>query len=98
MENTHTIPWKNYIIATAKCVIAFYLATFALALYLLHSKTIVSIETGMLCVLYLFVIYVCSRIIAKTFSLAAIMLLIPIIPLIALILVVTSLPILEKLI
>jgi predicted membrane-bound dolichyl-phosphate-mannose-protein mannosyltransferase len=90
------VPWKSYIISTAESLLAFYLATFSIGMYFLHRPANWFIPGLFLGLLYLFVIVVCAKRILEKVSIAALMLIIPMAPLIALIIIVTLIPILEQ--
>jgi membrane-associated HD superfamily phosphohydrolase len=91
------VPWKAYLTITVESLLSFYLATFSLAMYLKHRGENWIVGGVFLIILYLFVIFACGKRVIDKVSLAALMLIIPIAPLIALIMVVTLIPILEKL-
>jgi membrane-associated HD superfamily phosphohydrolase len=91
------VPWKTYLTITVESLLSFYLATFSLAVYFKYRGENWVIGGIFLAILYLFVIFACGKRIIDKLSLAALMLVIPIAPLIALIMVVTLIPILERL-
>lgn len=93
--NRGIAPWKRYIFTTLECLIAFYIATFCMALNFFKYGVSSPAASIMLGILYIYVIYLCVRLIVQRFSLAALMLIVPIAPLIALIMVVTLIPILQ---
>lgn len=97
MEPTaNFVPWRSFLNVTAKTLIAFYIATFSTAVYFIFHGMTWKAMSILVILLYLFVIFACGRLIIKKFSLPALMLLVPIAPLVVLIIVVTMLPILEK--
>lgn len=92
-----TIPWKNYLTITAESLLTFYLATFCVAFYF-KQHGIEWITLSILVIaLYLFVIFACTKRVIEKLSMAALMLVIPIAPLIVLIMVVSLIPVLENL-
>lgn len=102
MKNQHpnvsVVPWKAYLILTAESVLTFWIATFCIGMYFLHHEPNWIPTAIFLAILYLFVIIVCAKRIMEKVTIAALMLIIPIAPLLALIIVVTLIPILEYLI
>lgn len=92
-----TVPWKNYLKITAESVIAFYIATFCVGMYFTHRGTDWYFFGAVLAILYLFVIVVCAKRILEKLSMPALMIVIPICPLIALIVAVTLIPVIEML-
>lgn len=82
------VPWKRYILAVTETMVTFTLASFLLGLYILHysgNSVITHILVGL--VYAATVVFTITRMVKK-FSLAAIMLMIPIAPLVVLIIVV----------
>lgn len=96
--NIHTqrIPWKRYLTTLSECLLAFAITTFCIALYFTRCEISI-IESIVLIILYVFVIGVCVKRIAQQFSLAAIMLMIPLAPLVPLVFVMLLIPILQYL-
>jgi hypothetical protein len=90
-----SVPWKAFVKTTSESILAFYIATFCLGMYFLHRSPEWWQMGIVLGLLYSFVIIVCAKRVFENLSLAAIMLITPIAPLIALIIVVTLIPILE---
>lgn len=90
------LPWKLYIKTTVESLVAFFIATFCLAMFFVHHGQNWAIPAIILGVLYIFVIFALIKRIVEKFSLAALMLIVPIAPLIALIMVVSLIPILQK--
>lgn len=98
MKNpTHTIPWKLYLTITAETTLAFMLSTFSMGIYFTHLHDAPLFLSILMCVLYVFVIGVCIKRLVEKFSLPALMLMTPILPLLVLILVVAMLPLLQYL-
>lgn len=95
-NQTSTVNWKAFIIITFESLLAFYIATFCVGMFFLHRGTNWLWPALLLGLLYLFVIVVCAKRVFEKLSLATIMLIVPIAPLIALIIVVTLIPILEN--
>lgn len=95
-SNTNTyVPWKRYTLAVAEAVFIFTLASFLLGLFILHrgdsgTATIVLIGIFYACV----VGYSIYRMVRK-FSLAALMLMVPIAPLVILFIVVSLIHLLQ---
>jgi hypothetical protein len=92
-----TIPWKTYVKITVESLIAFYIATFCMGMYFTHRGQGGLVTSILLGLLYVFVIIACAKRILEKLSMPALMIVIPITPLLALIIVVTLIPILEKL-
>jgi hypothetical protein len=93
--NTSLIPWKKYIILTAESFIAFYLASFCLAMFFVHRGPSYILPATLLIFLYLFTIFVCLKRILQNVPVPGLMLAIPIIPLIALFVVISLIPIIQ---
>jgi hypothetical protein len=91
----NAINWKLYLTVTAESLIAFYLATFSLAMYFVHRPVNWLVTGIFLIVLYLFVIIVCAKHVFEKLPLSAVMLIIPIAPLFALIIVISLIPIIQ---
>lgn len=91
------LPWKKYTIAVAEAVLAFYIATFSIVFFFLHRGPNWALAGIMMAACYALVIFICAKRIVQTFSISALMLITPIAPLLALIIVVTMIPILDKL-
>ncbi len=95
MKNSHIVSWKAYLATTLETMIAFYLATFSLAVFFTRhgsSSLLISLLMG---ALYAAVIGLCLTRIIQKFSMAALMIIIPIAPLLALMSVVSLIPVLE---
>jgi hypothetical protein len=92
-----TVPWKKYLKITIESIVAFYIASFCVGMYFTHRGNDWLFFGIILAILYLFVILVCAKRILEKLSMPALMLVIPICPLIALIVVVTLIPIIERL-
>lgn len=98
MEKTShisVVPWKAYLTLTAESVLAFYLATFCLIMFFIHRGSNWQLSGSILVLLYLFVLFVCGKRLLAKLSLPALMIVIPIAPLLALILVVSLIPLIE---
>lgn len=96
-DNDGILPWKLYIITTVESLLTFFLATFCVAMFFTHRGPNWVLPAIFLGALYLFVIFALVKRVIDKFSWAAIMLIIPIAPLIALIMVVCMIPILQHL-
>lgn len=96
MDNSRQLaPWRTYMVLIAESVIAFYLASFCIAMYFSHRGTDWLIPAIFMIVFYLFVIFVCARRVSQKLPLATLMLMIPITPLVALIIIVSMIPIIQ---
>jgi hypothetical protein len=91
------IPWKHTISTTIESLLIFYIATFCMAMFLMHKGENWLIPGITLGLLYLFVIFACAKRVIEKLSLATIMLIIPLAPLIALIMIISLIPILQML-
>ena len=89
------VPWRPYLILTIETFVAFYLSTLAMAVYFTHGGLNWALASGLMVVLYLFVIGACVTLLLKKLSSAALMLVIPIVPLLALGTVISLIPVLE---
>lgn len=96
-QNDSILPWKLYLITTFESLLTFFLATFCIAMFYTHRGTDWILPGIFLIALYIFVIFALVKRVIDKFSWAAIMLIIPIAPLIALIMVVCMIPILQHL-
>lgn len=92
-----TVPWKLFVVTSIESLLAFYLATFCMAMYFIHRGTNWVIPGVFLGLFYLFVIFVCAKRVIEKLSLATVMLIIPIAPLLAIIIVISLIPILQLL-
>lgn len=96
-SNTQIIPWKHYLTITTESLLAFYISTFCIAMYFTHGGAAWIIPSGILILLYLFVLFVCIKRAIQQLPLPALMLIIPLAPLIALTIVISLIPLLQKL-
>ena len=83
------VPWKRYVPAVIETIVTFTLASFLLGLYILHyshNSIVWHVLAGLLYATV--VIFTVTRMVKK-FSLMAIMLMVPIAPLLVLMIVVT---------
>lgn len=94
-DKTRTIPWKFYLGLTLESLLCFYLATFSFAMFFKFRGSSDLSMMIILGVLYLFVIVCCGIRLIKKLPLAALMLLIPIAPFIALALIMSLIPLLQ---
>ena len=92
-----TPPWKYYTKATIESLVAFYLATFSLAVFFTHQGVDFILLAVLQVVLYLFIVGVIVRRVIQKFPVQALMLMVPMVPLIVLIIVITMIPVLERL-
>lgn len=76
--------WKTYFYVLAQTWLAFFVASFCLAVYLRHMAGSWIITTVCMAVLYLGVLVACVKRTIDNLSIAALMLLIPIAPLLIL--------------
>lgn len=91
------VPWKSYLSTTLETVVAFYTATLSLALFMTHHGPDWIPTAIIMVLLYISVIAMCIIRVIQKFSMAALMIIIPIAPLFALFGVVSLIPVLEKL-
>ena len=89
------LPWKIYIVTTIETLLAFYIATFSLAVFFIHRGNNWHMQAFFLALLYLFVIFCCGKRIIEKLPISAVMLIIPIAPILALIIVISLIPILQ---
>ncbi len=89
------ISWKAYCKIVGEFFLGFYLATFCVAIYISHRQGANLYITFLLAFLYIFVIAVSIKRVLEKLPIAGIMLFAPTAPLIALILIVTLIPILQ---
>lgn len=94
-ETESLVPWKFYITITAESLLAFYLATFCIAMYFTHRGPSWIMMGVVLAILYLFVIGVCIKRVIEKLPIAALMLIIPLAPLIAITIVISLIPVLQ---
>lgn len=86
----------NYLLTSIECIIAFLVATFSVAMFFSHLTPGWYLSGIALIILYVFVLVTCTYLMCKRFSVAALMLLTPIVPLVALLFVLMLLPLLAK--
>jgi hypothetical protein len=96
-EERSLVPWKLYLTTTAESIIAFYLATFSLAMFYIHRGDNWVPFAVILGALYLFIIFVCAKRVIEKLPISAVMLIIPIAPLIVIIMVISLIPVLQVL-
>lgn len=96
-ETNELIHWKSYLTITAESLLAFYMATFCVAIFFTHQGSQWLLISILLVILYLFVIGVCVKRVIQTLPLQALMLFIPLAPLIALFIVISLIPVLQVL-
>jgi hypothetical protein len=94
---TALVPWKFYLTITLESLLMFYLATFCVAMYFTHQGVNSIILSIFLVALYLFVIFGCAQRVIKKLPVAALMLFIPLAPLIAIIILLSLVPVLQYL-
>jgi hypothetical protein len=88
------VPWKRYTFAVSQAIFIFTLASFMLGYYFIHARSVIAVSVA-LCLLYAaFVGYSIYRMV-KEFSIVAIMLMIPIAPLIILMIVISLIHLLQ---
>lgn len=90
------VPWKSYLTTTIQTISAFYLATFCFAIFFTHHNGSGVFTWLLMGALYLTVIGLCVTHIIRRFSMAALMIVIPVAPFLALTCVVSLIPVLEK--
>ena len=96
-EQQSLVPWKIYLTTTLETLLAFYVATFSLAMFFIHRGNSWLSQGLLLILLYLFVIFACGKRVIEKLPISAVMLIIPIAPLLALIIVISLIPILQVL-
>lgn len=89
------LPWRLYTTVAIQSLILFYVATFLVALYFSSNGLASITKTVLTIACYLTIIGLILRKVVKKFSIAALMLIVPTAPLIAMIFLLTMLPILE---
>ena len=94
-DQISVVPWKRYLKLTAESLLTFYLSTFCMAMYFTHGGLEWILMSVFLGVLYVFVILICAKRVFEKLSIAALMLVIPIAPFLALATVVSLIPVLE---
>lgn len=96
-NNNGFIPWKSYLITASETILSFYVATFCLALFFVHRGQSGWVSIALMGLLYVFVIILCAKLLINRLSIAALMLIIPVAPLLALIIVISLIPVLQYL-
>lgn len=96
-NDTQLVPWKHYLTISMESLLAFYISTFCIAMYFTHRGTDWVIQGGILILLYLFVIFTCIKRVVQQLPIPALMLIIPLAPLIALTIVISLIPVLQNL-
>jgi hypothetical protein len=91
------LPWKNYLTITTEVILMFCLSTFSLGMYVIHDGASFIYSLILMILLYVLVVGLCVQRIAVRFSIAALMIIIPIVPLIVLMLIISLVPILQML-
>lgn len=94
-SDTHNVPWKLFLITTTESLLAFYLATFCMAMFFFHRGAGWQLLGALMLALYLFVIFVCGKRVLEKLSMATVMLIIPIAPLLALFIALSLIPVLQ---
>lgn len=94
-ELTPQVPWKLFLITTFESMLAFYIATFCMAMFFFHRSVNWLFPGIVMIALYLFVIFVCGKRVISKLSMATVMLIIPIAPLLALFMVLSLIPVLQ---
>lgn len=91
-------PWMRYMGSFGLFLVAFFIATFCVAMFFSHLRGGHWVVQGAIMIgLYFFVLGACIRLLVKRLSVAAMMLITPIVPLAALILILMLLPLLQRL-
>jgi hypothetical protein len=91
------LPWKRYLAVILESFIAFYLATFSMAVYFTYRGADSLILSILLSLLYLFTIIVCAKRVLAILPVAALMLIIPLAPVIVMIVIMSLIPIIQYL-
>jgi hypothetical protein len=94
-EHNSLVPWKLYMVTTAETLLTFYIATFCIAMYFTHRGAQSLVPGILIVMLYVFVIFACAKRVQEKLPMAGIMLIIPIAPLLALIIVISLIPVLQ---
>lgn len=96
-NETSLVPWKIYLSITIESLLAFYIATFCVVMYIAKNGLSFIIPSIILGLLYVFVIAACIRRTIQKLPISSLMLIIPLAPLIALLIVLSLIPILKLL-
>lgn len=91
------VTWKKYLLAGLQFLIIFYLSTFCLGVLFLHRGENWHLLGAILGAIYAFIVIVSAIRMVRKFSMAAIMVASPTIPLCMLIIVVSMVPVLQML-
>lgn len=94
-ESSQILPWHLYLTTTMETLIAFYLASFSIAMFFIHRGPNWLSLGILMVVLYLLVIVSCAMRIGQKLPLQAVMIIIPIAPFIALAIILTLIPVLQ---
>lgn len=89
------VPWKRYTLAVTEAVVIFTLASFLLGLFILHRGDSGTVTMVLFGIFYACVVGYSIYRMARKFSLAAIMLMVPIAPLVILFIVVSLIHLLQ---
>jgi hypothetical protein len=95
-DPTQIAPWKAYAKVTFESVASFYIASFCMAVFFVRQGSDSILLSIFMVALYLFIVGATVRRIVQKFAIAALMLIVPIAPLLVLIIFVTMIPILER--
>lgn len=95
LDDAIPVTWKTYLVAAAKFLIIFYIATFCLGLLFLHRGENWLLPGAVIGLAYLVLIMTSAIKMVRKLSMAAIMVASPTIPLCMLIIVVSLLPTLQ---
>ncbi|MBA3660158.1 MAG: hypothetical protein H0W64_00340 [Gammaproteobacteria bacterium] len=89
------VSWNIFLKITVESLIAFYIATFCLAMVVTHRSDYFIFDIVFLVILYAFIIIVCGWRVGRNLSIATVMLIIPIAPFVALAIIVSMIPLLQ---
>lgn len=95
-NDINSVPWKLLLVITAESILAFFIASFCMAMFITHHGQHWIAPALILGILYLFIIIVVFKRVLQKLPVAAVMLIIPIAPFIALMLIISMIPILQK--
>lgn len=95
MTSNSSIPWKKYIYAVSETSLTFLLVSFCLGIYFTHGGYQYVFTSVFMGTLFLFAVTISIQRMVKAFSIAAVMLMIPIAPLLVLIIAVALIHLLQ---
>lgn len=93
--SSHTISWRLYLTVTAETLLAFYIAIFSLIMTLTHRSGRFGLVDVIMIILFVAVIVMCALRIVSKLPLQALMIIIPVAPFLALVILLSLIPILQ---